>query len=61
MSVSAHRRRLQVRLPTPKCIQCDKEPQLPNRADKLGINCATYKDKSAAKVAKTKKPRQGDD
>ena len=61
MSVGAHRRRLVVQLPPPKCIQCGKEPQMLNREDKLGVNCATYKDKSAAKVAKGRAKRHGDD
>jgi hypothetical protein len=61
MTVGAHRRRLNVRPPPPRCIQCDKEDQIPGRSDKLGINCATYKDRSAAKIAKAGKPRPGDD
>jgi hypothetical protein len=61
MSVGSHRRRLVPRPPEPRCIQCQLEDQIPNRPDKLGINCATYKDKSLAKVAKGKTKRQGDD
>lgn len=61
MTVGAHRRRLNVRLPPPQCVQCDKEPQLPGREDKLGINCATYKDRSLARVSRKGKSRPGDD
>jgi hypothetical protein len=60
MSVGAHRRRLNARPPAPRCVQCLKEDQIPGREDKLGNNCATYKDRSLAKVTKTKS-RRGDD
>ena len=55
MSVGAHRRRQYPKKPTPKCVQCNKEDQLPNRADKLGLNCATFRDRAAAKLEKHRK------
>lgn len=61
MSAGSHKRRLNARPPAPKCVQCNRELQIPGRADKLGVNCATYKDRSAAKVAKGKAKRHGDD
>lgn len=59
--VDAYRRRQTFHPGLPKCTQCNREPQIPNRADKLGRNCAEYKDKAAAKVAKKGQHRPGDD
>jgi hypothetical protein len=34
----------------PTCAQCGKEKQIPERGDKLGLNCATVKDRSQQKA-----------
>jgi hypothetical protein len=58
--VDAYRRRQRFSPPLPKCVQCNLEPRVLSRADKLGKNCGEYADKSKAKVSK-KTSRPGDD